>query len=81
VRLASAIEQHPGLDGFPLSAAIGHATAPLARSVAAACVTPTLRYTDKVLHACKLLARRPAAFEGPCAGNNACFAERGPSEA
>jgi hypothetical protein len=53
VRLASVIQQHPGLDGFAMSAAIGQATCPPARSVPDA-----VRVADSVMYSSKIYARR-----------------------
>jgi hypothetical protein len=57
VRLASAIQQHPGLEGFPLSAAIGHATCPPAHSVPDA-----VRVADSVMYSSKFYARRSSTL-------------------
>ena len=57
VRLATAIQRHPGLDGFPLSAAIGHATCPPAPSVPDA-----VRVADSVMYSSKFYARRSSTL-------------------
>ena len=51
-RVARAIENDPGLDGFPLSAAIGHATCPPAGSV-----PDSVREADSLMYASKFYAR------------------------
>ena len=54
-RLATAIEKHPSLHGFSLSAAIGHATCPPAESILDA-----VREADSVMYASKFYAREEA---------------------
>jgi diguanylate cyclase (GGDEF)-like protein len=60
VRLAGAIQQHPGVDGFALSAAIGHATCPPAHNVPDA-----MRVADSVMYSSKSYADRSAALADP----------------
>jgi diguanylate cyclase (GGDEF)-like protein len=53
-RIANAISEHPGVDGFPLSAAVGHAT-----RAAAADVTDAVRSADMRMYLHKRARGRP----------------------